>query len=91
MGIVQLLVTLAALTKTNNSSNYINKIKTEDQEKDISNLFNLQDKGIICIIKSVEIKSEDDKSEVTNAKMKWGKSHFESLNKVIDSYNPIDI
>lgn len=71
--------------------NYIMKISADNPDADISGLLKLQDKGKTKIIKSVEIKSDDDKTEVTNAKMKWGKSHFESLNKVIDSFNPIDI
>jgi type III restriction enzyme len=72
-------------------SNYIIKLTNENPKTDVSYLLELQDKGKTQIIKSVEIKSDDDKTEVTNAKERWGTSHFESLNKVIDSFNPIDI
>lgn len=72
-------------------NNYIQKLSDKDHEADLSELLNLQNSGKSKIIKAVEIKSDDDKTEITNAKMKWGKDHFDGLNKVLSNFNEVNI
>ena len=43
------------------------------------------------IVRVVEIKSDEDQEEVTRAKDRYGKEHFERLNRVLSTTNPIDI
>ena len=50
----------------------------------------LQDKGIENIILVVEIKDDNDDSEATIAKEKFGKDHFRTLNRRLRKVNPID-
>ena len=56
----------------------------------VSQLHYLQEKGIDDIILVVEIKDNDDDSEATIAKEKFGKDHFKSLNSRLRKANPID-
>jgi len=74
-----------------NIDNYIKALQKGNPELDITGLTYIKDRGKNYIIKAVEIKSDDDKTEVTNAKMRWGEAHFESLNRVINRFNPIDV
>lgn len=71
-------------------AHYIDKIHEDTPDVDITRLLELQDKGIKTIIRIVEIKSDDDQEEVTRAKERYGKEHFEKLNKVLSKTNPID-
>jgi len=74
-----------------NLKNYMDKLVEEDPSLDISKLRELQDKGIKEIIRVVEIKSDDDQEEVTRAKERYGKEHFETLNRVLSQTSAIDL
>jgi choline kinase len=58
---------------------------------DLHKLRELQDKGIKEIIRVVEIKSDDDQEEVTRAKERFGKEHFDNVNKRLRKTNSIDL
>jgi type III restriction enzyme len=69
---------------------YIDRIHSEDPGAGLSNLHDLQNKGKKTIVRVVEIKSDEDQDEATRAKERYGKEHFERLNRVLDTTNPID-
>ena len=54
-------------------------------------LYALQDQGIKEIIRVVEIKSDEDQEDVTRAKERYGKEHFENVNKRLRAINPFDL
>ena len=56
----------------------------------VSLLRHLQERGIDDIILVVEIKDNDDASEATAAKERFGREHFKNLNKRLRKANPID-
>ena len=70
---------------------YIDKIHSEDPGADLSKLHELQNQGKKTIVRVVEIKSDEDHEEVTRAKERYGKEHFERLNAVLSTANPIDV
>lgn len=70
---------------------YISKLQTEGKSGNLQNLRSLQDEGIECLIKAVEIKSDDDQDEATPAKAEYAKAHFEKLNAKLHSINIADI
>lgn len=72
-------------------AHYIDKIREDSPGSDLSRLLELQNKGINTIVHVVEIKSDDDQEEVTRAKERYGKEHFEKLNKVLRQINPVDL
>lgn len=59
--------------------------------KDVRHLHALQDQGKREIILVVEIKSDEDKDEITRAKERYGRDHFVAVNKRLDVINPIDV
>jgi len=71
-----------------NLESYIKRLTSENPGINIADLQQLQNKGIENIIRAVEIKSDEDQEEVTRAKEKWGKDHFERLNKKLKSADP---
>jgi type III restriction enzyme len=73
-----------------NLEGYIDRLISNNPEINLTDLHQLQDKGINNIIRAVEIKSDEDQEEVTRAKEKWGKDHFKRLNEKLRSANPID-
>ena len=70
---------------------YIDKILIENPGASLTSLHKLQDRGITAIVRAVEIKSDEDKEEVTRAKDRHGQEHFISLNKRLRETNPIDL
>jgi len=70
---------------------YIEKVYSEDPEADLSKLHELQNQGQKTIVRVVEIKGDEDQEEVTRAKERFGREHFERLNGVLSISNPIDI
>jgi type III restriction enzyme len=70
---------------------YIERVHSEDPAADLSQLHDLQDKGKKTIVRVVEIKCDEDQDEVTRAKERYGKEHFERLNGVLSTANPIDV
>ncbi len=70
---------------------YITKISGNGMEDVLEKLHNLQDKGIKELIRVVEIKSDEDKEEVTRAKERDGKEHFKRLNKRLREMNSFDV
>jgi len=73
-----------------NLENYIKRLSSDHPGANLTDLQQLQNKGIENIVRAVEIKSDEDQEEVTRAKEKWGKDHFERLNKKLKSANPAD-
>lgn len=69
---------------------YIKQLEDKNS-KYTDKLYKLQDDGIREIICVVEIKSDDDHEEVTRAKEKAGKEHFELLNKRLLSINSFNL
>jgi len=69
-------------------NNYISKVK--EAGRDINKLIELQDKGVEEIIYVIEIKSEEDRDEVTNAKDEAGKDHFKRVNARLERANPLN-
>jgi len=70
---------------------YIDRLREELPSFDPFVLKDLQDQGIKTLIRVVEIKSDEDKEEVTRAKERWGKEHFERVSKRLKEVNPIDL
>lgn len=71
-----------------NLENYIKRVTSDQPGANLTDLQRLQNEGIENIIRAVEIKSDEDQEEVTRAKEKWGKDHFERLNKKLKSADP---
>lgn len=69
-------------------NNYISKVK--EVGGDTNKLIELQDKGVEEIIYVIEIKSEEDRDEVTNAKDEAGKDHFKRVNARLERANPLN-
>ena len=69
-------------------NNYISKVK--EAGGDTNKLMELQDKGVEEIIYVIEIKSEEDRDEVTNAKDEAGKEHFKRVNARLERANPLN-
>lgn len=74
-----------------NLENYIDRIISEKPNVDVGKLKDLQNPGVRTLIRVVEIKSDEDKAEVTRAKERYGKEHFERLNNKLQNINPIDV
>jgi len=70
---------------------YMDKLSEDNPHTNLSKLRELQDQGIKEIIRVVEIKSDEDQEEVTRAKERFGKDHFENVNKRLRQINPIDL
>jgi type III restriction enzyme len=70
---------------------YIDKIQSEKPNVDVGKLRDLQNRGVKTLIRVVEIKSDEDKAEVTRAKERYGKEHIERLNNKLQHINPIDV
>ena len=71
--------------------NYISKLGSEGKPDHLGKLKNLQDDGIECLIKVVEIKSDEEQDEATPAKGEYAKAHFERVNKKLRTVNLADI
>lgn len=70
---------------------YIGKIASEAGTSVLAKLHALQDQGIKEVIRVVEIKSDEDQEDVTRAKERYGKEHFENVNNRLRSINPFDL
>ena len=70
---------------------YMDKLSEDNPHGNLSKLRELQDQGIKEIIRVVEIKSDEDQEEITRAKDRFGKDHFENVNKRLRHINPIDL
>ena len=71
--------------------NYLERLRSDNPDANLQFLFELQDQGITEIIRSVEIKSDEDRDEVTRAKARYGGQHFEAVNRRLRQINPIDL
>ncbi len=71
-----------------NLSDYISKVR--NVRGNVERLLSMQDEGIEEIIFVVEIKSDEDQEEVTNAKEEAGKEHFKVLNRRLREANPLN-
>jgi len=69
----------------------MDKLLEDNPSVDLHKLRELQDKGIKEIIRVVEIKSDEDQEEVTRAKERFGKDHFDNVNNRLRQTNPIDL
>jgi len=74
-----------------NLQHYLDKLAEDGNSANLNKLRELQDRGIKEIIRVVEIKSDEDREEITRAKERFGKEHFESLNERLGVVNPIDL
>jgi len=70
---------------------YIELISGDSSKGSIKNLHKLQDQGIKHLIRVVEIKSDEDQEDVTRAKERYGKEHFENVNRRLREINPFDL
>lgn len=70
---------------------YIGKITAEAKASALEKLHALQDQGIKEFVLVVEIKSDEDQEDVTRAKERYGKEHFENVNNRLRSINPFDL
>ena len=59
--------------------------------KDVRRLQALQDSGKKEIVLVVEIKSDEDRDEITRAKERYGIDHFVAVNNRLDIINAIDV
>lgn len=69
---------------------YIDLLTEAGETEFVKNLESLRDKGIESLVVVVEIKSEDDRQEITNAKEAAAKAHFELLNAELQKANPVN-
>jgi type III restriction enzyme len=74
-----------------NLQHYMDKLSEDNPHADLSKLRELEDRGIKEIIRVVEIKSDEDQEEITRAKERFGKDHFENVNNRLRQVNPIDL
>jgi len=71
-----------------NLQRYIDQLTADG--KDVKRLQALQDSGKKEILLVVEIKSDEDKDEITRAKERYGTDHFAAVNNRLDVINAID-
>jgi len=71
--------------------NYMDTLMSNEPNIKLNKLRELEDKGIKEIIRVVEIKSDEDQEDITRAKEKYGKDHFNNLNKRLRNTNPVDL
>ena len=64
---------------------------TELEPSAIERLRHFQDHLIDDLILAVEIKSDEDDSDTTNAKATYGMEHFQALNRRLQEVNPNDL
>lgn len=74
-----------------NLQHYMDKLMEDNPKADLSRMRELEDQGIKEIIRVVEIKSDEDQEEVTRAKERFGKEHFENVNNRLRQTNPVDL
>jgi type III restriction enzyme len=71
-----------------NLDDYIAILRKKGEEHNLGKLRELQETGIEFIIRTVEIKSDEDDDEATPAKDEWAKAHFEAVNKKLQEPLP---
>ncbi|MFH1825407.1 MAG: hypothetical protein ABH873_09345 [Candidatus Firestonebacteria bacterium] len=71
--------------------NYMDKLTEENPNINLRKLRELEDQGIKEIIRVVEIKSDEDQEEITRAKERFGKDHFQNVNNRLREVNPVDL
>lgn len=70
---------------------YLDHLHGKAPQPAIEKLEKLRDEGIETMMHVVEIKSDEDKDEVTRAKEKYGREHFEAVNKKLRTVSHGDI
>ena len=70
---------------------YLLQLAAGGNSKAIRHLRDLEDRGTEDLILVVEIKGDDDDTESTKAKSRYGEDHFRSLNRRLKETNPIDL
>lgn len=71
--------------------NYLSRLSSDASVVGVDRLHALQDEGIEQLVLVVEIKSDDDASDETNAKEAYGKEHFEALNRRLRNTQELDV
>ncbi len=66
-------------------------LENKGKEDPLEELKKLQDEGIETLIKVVEIKSDEEQDEATQAKGEYAKAHFERVIKKLSTLNLADI
>ncbi|MDO9542317.1 MAG: hypothetical protein Q7J98_08345 [Kiritimatiellia bacterium] len=74
-----------------NIADYLTHLPPDPKSMAIGRIREIQDKGIEDLVLVVEIKSDDDDSEETQAKSAYGPEHFRALNARLRQTNPIDL
>jgi type III restriction enzyme len=70
---------------------YIRVLEDKGRTAQLGNLEALQDDGIETIVKVVEIKSDEDQDEATPAKAEYARTHFQAVNRKLETMNSGDI
>jgi type III restriction enzyme len=74
-----------------NLASYLQHLSSDTDGLATRRLRQLEDYGTEELILVVEVKSDDDNSDETRAKNKFGEDHFRSLNRRLNTANPIDL
>jgi type III restriction enzyme len=72
-------------------ADYLLHLTSDPSDQSVSRLRLFQDKGIEDLILAVEIKHDDDDSDMTQAKEKAGLKHFQAVNRKLRQTNPADL
>jgi len=70
---------------------YLMRLTAEAAVTGVDRLRSLQNEGIEQLVLVVEIKSDDDNTDETNAKETYGKEHFDALNSRLRSTQEMDV
>ena len=70
---------------------YISRVRDKAIKEDLEKLEKLKDQGINTLIRTVEIKSNDDKDETTPRKAEYARDHFQRLNTRLQNTSPGDL
>jgi type III restriction enzyme len=74
-----------------NLTEYLDQLPVNRVAPAVDRLRQIQDQGVEELVFVVEVKSDDDNSEETRAKGRFGEEHFRSLNRRLRATNPIDL
>lgn len=72
-------------------SDYLDQLPVLQAAHAIDRLPQIQDRGVEELVFVVEVKSDDDASEETKAKGRFGEEHFRAMNRRLRMINPIDL
>jgi type III restriction enzyme len=72
-------------------TDYLDQFSVHHMPATVDRLRHFQDQGVEELVFVIEVKSDDDNSDETRAKTRYGEEHFSALNRRLRVTNPIDL